>query len=110
MLTNRMNVRRAVSHALLVIMAAPPAGAGQAPTPSPPPVAFVHVESPAKRMLYLATARIWEDPGDLTPADLLAGPPLRDGSGVADALDGRPFPCTFAEPGRTLGGNTLKFA
>jgi hypothetical protein len=107
---NGWDIRRVVSHALLVVVAAPLVAAGQAPPlPSPPPVAFVRVESPAKRLRYLASAQIWEEPGDLTPEALLAGPPLRDGSGVAGALDGRPFPCTFAEPGRTMGGNTLKF-
>ena len=55
-------------------------------------------------------SQIWTDPGDLTPAALLAGPPLEDGSGVEAALDGRPFPCTFAMPGKTMGGNTKKFA
>ena len=90
-------------------MAAPRVGARQVTAPERPAVAFVRVESPAKRLRYLATAQIWEDPGDLTPADLRTGPPLRDGSGVADALDGRPLPCTFAEPGKTMGGNTLKF-
>lgn len=84
--------------------------ASQTPAPSPPPVAFVHVESPAKRLAYLGSAEIWVDPGNLTPAALLAGPALQDGSGVASALDGHPLPCTYAEPGKALGGNTLKFA
>ena len=61
-------------------------------------------------MRYLATPRFWTDPGELTPAALLAGPPLEDGSGVEAALDGRPFPCTFAKPGKTMGGNTAKFS
>ena len=63
----------------------------------------------AKRLHYLATARIWTDPGDSPQTALLAGPPLADGSGVDAALNGRPFPCTFAQPGKDMGGATLKF-
>ena len=74
-----------------------------------PQVAFVQVDK-AKRMQYLATATIWSDPGNLTPAALLAGPPLQDGSGVEAALKGTPFPCTFAQPGKSMGGATKKFA
>ena len=84
--------------------------AGQAANADPSPVAVVQVESKAKRLQYLAAAQIWADPGELTPQALLAGPPLADGSGVETALDGRPFPCTFAKPGKTMGGNTMKFA
>lgn len=80
--------------------------AGQAGQPQ---VAAVRVDK-AKRLRYLATAQIWADPGNLTPQALLAGPPLKDGSGVEAALDGRPFPCTFATPGKVLGGTTRKFA
>ena len=87
-----------------------PLVAGQAANAGQPQVAVVQVESKAKRLHYLATAQIWTDPGELTPQALLAGPPLADGSGVEAALDGRPFPCTFAKPGKTMGGNTLKFS
>ena len=72
-------------------------------------VDFVQVDK-AKRLQYLAAATIWTDPGDLTPAALLAGPPLKDGSGIEAALKGTPFPCTFAVPGKTMGGATKKFA
>ena len=85
------------------VVAAQSAGAGQ------PQVAFVQVDK-AKRLQYLAAATIWTDPGDLTPAALLAGPPLKDGSGVEAALKGSPFPCTFALAGKTMGGATKKFA
>ena len=38
------------------------------------PFAFVQVSSKAQRRAYLASARIWKDPGPLTPADVFAGP------------------------------------
>ena len=90
--------------ALAVATATPVVVAAQSPQ-----VAFVQVDK-AKRMQYLATATIWSDPGNLTPAALLAGPPLQDGSGVEAALKGTPFPCTFAQPGKSMGGATKKFA
>lgn len=92
-----------VATATPAVVAAQSAGAGQ------PQVAFVQVDK-AKRLQYLGTATIWTDPGNLTPAALLAGPPLTDGSGVEAALKGSPFPCTFAQPGKDLGGATKKFA
>jgi len=107
--TTRFLVRLLVALALIEAVAAPILGAGQAVRGAPPPV-VVQVESSARRLQYLATAQIWADPGNLTPEALLAGPPLADGSGVESALDGRPFPCTFVQPGKTLGGNTPKFS
>ena len=92
-----------VATATPAVVAAQSAGAGQ------PQVAFVQVEK-AKRLQYLGSATIWTDPGDLTPAALLAGPPLADGSGVEAALKGTPFPCTFAQAGKTMGGATKKFS
>jgi len=94
--------------ALAVVTATPALVAAQAAS-GQPKVAFVQVDK-AKRLQYLATATIWSDPGDLTPAALLAGPPLTDGSGVDAALKGTPFPCTFAQPGKTMGGATKKFS
>ena len=91
-----------VATATPAVVAAQSAGAGQ------PQVTFVQVDK-AKRLQYLAAATIWTDPGDLTPAALLAGPPLKDGSGVEAALKGTPFPCTFALAGKTMGGATKKF-
>ena len=91
-----------VATATPAVVAAQSAGAGQ------PQVTFVQVDK-AKRLQYLAAATIWTDPGDLTPAALLAGPPLKDGSGVEAALKGSPFPCTFALAGKTMGGATKKF-
>ena len=98
-----------VALALAMAMATPAILVGQSANVDEPQVALLQVESPEQRLRYLATAQIWEDPGELTPAALLAGPPLEDGSGLEGALDGRPFPCTFAEPGKTMGGNTPKF-
>ena len=99
----------ALALSLATAAAAPALMAGQAANAGQPQVAFVQVESKEKRLQYLATAQIWADPGELTPDALLAGPPLEDGSGLEAALDGRPFPCTFAKPGKTMGGNTTKF-
>ena len=88
---------------------ATPGVAGQPAKADKPKVAFVLVDK-AKRLEYLANATIWSDPGNLTPAALRAGSPLHDGSGVEAALNGTPFPCTFAEPGKTLGGASKKFS
>ena len=73
--------------------------AGQPAKAEKPKVSFVLVDK-AKRLEYLAKATIWSDPGNLTPEALRAGPPLHDGSGVDAALNGKPFPCTFAEAGK----------
>jgi hypothetical protein len=93
----------------LAVVAATPAHVAAQAAGGQPKVAFVQVDK-AKRLQYLASATIWSDPGDLTPAALLAGPPLKDGSGVDAALKGAPFPCTFAQPGKTMGGATKKFS
>ena len=106
---HRSPVGPLVGLALALAMATPALLAGQSANVDEPRVAFVHVASPEQRLQYLATAQIWADPGELTPDALLAGPPLEDGSGLEAALDGRPFPCTFAKPGKTMGGNTPKF-
>jgi hypothetical protein len=98
-----------VALGLTIATATPAVVMAQSASAGQPKVAFVQVDK-AKRLQYLATATIWSDPGDLTPAALLAGPPLTDGSGVEAALKGSPFPCTFAEAGKTLGGATKKFS
>ena len=108
--TIRLPVRLLVAPVLAAALATPTLAAGQAAPTDQPHVVAVQVESKEKRLHYLATAQIWADPGDLTPQALLAGPPLADGSGVEAALDGRPLPCTFAKPGKTMGGNTRKFS
>jgi hypothetical protein len=77
--------------------------------------AFVHVASPEQRLRYLATAKIWSDPGDVTPEMVLSGRPLKQADEqqaerLKAVLRGEPLPCAFATPGKELGGNTPKFA
>ncbi len=105
---HRSPVGPLVGLALAMAMATPALLAGQSAKADEPQVAYVRV-SPEQRLKYLGAAQIWADPGEVTPAALRAGPPLEDGSGLEAALDGRPFPCTFSQPGKTLGGNTPKF-
>ena len=73
-------------------------------------IAFVHVAGAQQRLRYLATARIWSDPGNVTPEMVLAGRPLKQSEGLEAALRGQPLPCSFTKPGKDLGGNTPKFA
>ena len=73
-------------------------------------VAFVHVAGAQQRLRYLATARIWSDPGEVTPDMVQKGRPLKQSEGLEAALRGEPLPCTFATAGKDLGGNTPKFA
>ena len=74
-------------------------------------IAFVHISSAEQRLRYLATAKIWSDPGDVTPEMVQAGRPLKQQSEVLEAaLRGQPLSCSFAKPGKELGGNTPKFA
>ncbi len=73
-------------------------------------VAFVHVAGAQQRLRYLAAAKIWSDPGEVTPEMVLKGRPLKQSEGLEAALRGEPLPCTFATPGKDLGGNTPKFA
>ena len=63
-------------------------------------IAFVRA-SAQQRLRYLATARIWSDPGDVTPEMVTAGRPLKQPSAELDAaLRGQPLPCDFAKPGK----------
>ena len=73
-------------------------------------IAFVHLAGAQQRLRYLATAKIWSDPGDVTPEMVTAGRPLKQSEGLEAALRGEPLPCTFATPGKDLGGRTPKFA
>src|SRR5688572_17347430 len=73
-------------------------------------VAFVRVAGIEQRLRYLSTARIWADPGDVTPEMVLAGRPLKQSEGLEASLRGEPLPCSFATAGKDLGGNTPKFA
>lgn len=95
---------RGIGVAALVLLASAAAGSG-----SDEPFAFVQVSSPEQRRQYLATARIWSDPGPLTPDDLLRGPRRTLPPAVTRALDGEAVPCTFVRPGKALGGKTPKF-
>jgi hypothetical protein len=65
--------------------------------------------TPEARARYLAHAMIWRDPEPLSPTDLLEGPaaafPYTFDRAAADAQ----VACTFARPGKELGGNTEKF-
>ena len=73
-------------------------------------IAFVQIASEQQRLRYLATAKIWSDPGDVTPEMVLAGRPLKQAQGLEAALGGQPLQCSFAKPGKDLGGATPKFA
>jgi hypothetical protein len=74
-----------------------------------PTAASVIRTSPQSRAAYLAHAIIWHDPGALSPTDLLEGPagafPYTFEQATAD--DG--IACSFAQPGKELGGHTPKF-
>jgi len=63
----------------------------------------------AARARYLAQARIWQDPGTISAAELLAGPaeplPYATDAGAKDPA----LACTFVQPGREIGGNSPKF-
>jgi hypothetical protein len=74
-------------------------------------IAYMRVAGAQQRVRYLATARIWSDPGEVTPEMVTAGRPLKQQSeGLEAVLRGQPLPCDFAKPGKDLGGNTPKFA
>ena len=65
--------------------------------------------SAASRAGYLARATIWRDPGALSPADVLAGPPGALPYTFEQATSDAGIACAFAQPGRELGGGTAKF-
>src|SRR5437868_14128108 len=73
-------------------------------------IAFVHLAGAQQRLRYLAHAQIWADPGEVTADMVLRGRPLTQSDGLEAALAGEPLSCTFARPGKALGGNTRKFA
>src|SRR5262249_4508719 len=58
---------------------------------------------------YLAHAIIWRSPPDLTPADVLQGPPDSFPYPPDAAADDEAVPCTFVQPGTELGGASPKF-
>jgi len=63
----------------------------------------------ASRATYLARASIWHDPGALSAADVAAGPPGALPYTFEQATSEAGIACTFAQPGRELGGGTPKF-
>lgn len=74
-----------------------------------PPFAFVQTSGPEQRVRYLAEARIWADPGPLTPEALLRGPDVNVPAAMRELRAGDELPCSFVKAGRTLGGKTPKF-
>ncbi len=89
-----------VALALTMATAAPAVVAAQSASAGQPQVAFVQVDK-AKRLQYLAAATIWTDPGDLTPAALLAGPPLNGWIRRRSGPEGQPrFPARLPWPAR----------
>lgn len=75
-----------------------------APTP-----AVIVPPSPEAYGEYLSHARIWHDPGPLTPADLRNGPAAPLPNAIAQARAGRPLECRFGTRGQDMGGRTRKF-
>jgi hypothetical protein len=74
-------------------------------------IAFVHVAGAHQRLLYLSTAKIWSDPGEVTPEMVQTGRPLvHQTAELEAALLGQPLACSFDKPGKALGGNTPKFS
>jgi hypothetical protein len=71
--------------------------------------AFVQVSTPEQRLRYLAEARIWSDPGPLTPDDLLRGPDVPLPAALRGLRPDDEVPCRFLKAGRSLGGKTSKF-
>jgi hypothetical protein len=65
--------------------------------------------SPESRAAYLAHATIWQDPGALSPNDLIEGPSAAFPYTFEQATDDDGIGCTFTQAGKKLGGNTLKF-
>jgi hypothetical protein len=72
------------------------------------PVSSIRTNA-ASRAHYLARATIWRDPGALSPAEVLVGP--QDGLPYSfeEATSDAGIACTFAKPGKELGGGTAKF-
>jgi hypothetical protein len=62
------------------------------------------VTSSSARLAYLASARIWQDPGVLSPQDILKGPPTQDAFARSSVLE-----CSFDKPGDSFGGKSKKF-
>src|SRR5207237_8825592 len=101
---------RNISRKLLVTLAAMLApGITWTAANEPPPTVSAILTGSRPRAAYLGHATIWKDPGVLSPDDILEGP-----SGVfpytfAEATADEGIGCTFATPGKELGGKTPKF-
>ena len=65
--------------------------------------------SPESRATYLARATIWQDPGALSPNDVIEGPSGAFSYTFEQATGEDGVDCTFTRPGKELGGNTSKF-
>jgi hypothetical protein len=65
--------------------------------------------SPESRAAYLAHAEIWREPRALSPAELLEGPPETFPFTFDQATREPGIACTYAQPGRELGGHSEKF-
>src|SRR5262249_38816074 len=71
-------------------------------------VAVVRTTDQARER-YLAHAVIWHTPPDLSPAELLEGPPGVFPYTREDATAKEGIACAFARPGSELGGASAKF-
>jgi len=65
--------------------------------------------SPESRAAYLAHAEIWREPQGLSPAELLDGPAGTFPFTFEQAASDSGIACTYAQPGRELGGKSEKF-
>ena len=74
-----------------------------------PPAVTAVLTSPPARAAYLGRATIWRDPGPLPPETILAGPPGIFPFPFAVATSDEGIGCTFAKPGKELGGASVKF-
>jgi hypothetical protein len=72
------------------------------------PIAAIR-SSPQARTAYLARATIWQDPGVLSPDDLVEGPSAALPYTFEQVNDDEGIGCRFTQAGKELGGNTPKF-
>jgi hypothetical protein len=79
------------------------------PAASQPRPVHAIMTSPAARVGYLAHATIWQEPAELSPTELLEGPPGIFPYTFEEATEPSGIACTFAKPGKMLGGKSPKF-
>jgi hypothetical protein len=65
--------------------------------------------TPQSRVAYLARATIWQDPGTLSPTDVLKGPCGALPYTFEQANRDEGIGCTFTQAGKALSGNSPKF-